>query len=85
MHICGMPLIPTYRAPYHYWYDALEGLPPKYPQRKVLNARETLSSIYIPPTAALISQATYCAHAPPPRITPFRILELSCHTASVAA
>ena len=21
----------TYRAPYHYWYDALEGLPPKYP------------------------------------------------------
>jgi hypothetical protein len=74
---------PKYRQPWHtvVWHDRLEGLPPKvfsnspgyyYTTRlpKSLNPCETISRVYFPPTATLISRVTgrLGLHAAQPRL-----------------
>ncbi len=75
--------MPKYSQPWHtgVWHDWLEGLSPKVFSNspgyycatrlpKSLNSRETLSRVYSPPTAALISWATgrLGLRAPRPRL-----------------
>jgi hypothetical protein len=73
----------TYRAPYTIFlvYDALEGLPPKYLPPQVTQCPWNLKQYFLHTTDSRSHQSGHMyLHAPPPRISPFRILELSCHT-----